>query len=328
MVKKENNIYVVSIIAIVAIVGIVALMTFMGTGSSYSYDSEGNLIGEAFIASKRIAKPIPITPIEPTIPNYLVDKESPSKYFFEIEYSDIVLKTDWQTTRDRTPVIDGNLDSWELENTDSALNIKGYWSEHHNIYTKLVGNNIYVAIKMEGLQHQCEELMPELGDYLKFVAYFEEGNESQYGSGELNEMFLPDQEDAKVILLVGDGTQHRCDGYYNEDYNEGELVRMWNSPCESWKPEQINFEGKLGFEQKDDGCSAIIELLVPLEGIDGVYTQDIYFDHSDLTIDEGYFGMTYELNPPLAGGYYFMPEHKFFKIYVDSAFKTQELSTR
>ncbi|HNV96817.1 MAG TPA: hypothetical protein PKL13_00670 [bacterium] len=202
-----------------------------------------------------------------------------------IPYNDIVLGISYGTNNDHIPTMDGIINDWEQENTTIRHSLPGSNNFSHDIYSKLVDNKIYLAVKASGYADVCDIKKFPYMQIINFNVKLEEGHNTFYGSGSLDYANNAHQEDLKMVHLdlnFNDGQTYLCDGYLAETDDQNNF-NYWKAMCSTYMPEQIDFRGGVTLYQNNDLCVISGEMLIPLKGQDGIYVEG-FNDESDLNL--------------------------------------------
>jgi len=170
---------------------------YLGKGTSYYYDTNGTPYTDALLTNMATSKPcneLLAEKIQNTI----------KQTYFDINDSDVSMLTSDGVKNDlifsskpsnKVPLIDGNLESSEIDDAFS-YNIDGTNDAKFEAYTKLITYNdeiqLYLGIKIK--HNNIQE-----GESQEIKLYFDEGDDSSFGSGSRDGYLLPNQEDLKIL---------------------------------------------------------------------------------------------------------------------------------
>jgi hypothetical protein len=237
-------------------------------------------------------------------------------------YNDDIFNISYNTNQHISPTIDGIITDTEKIGTTKKLNIPNEYNSDivENFYIKLVDNKIYFAVEDIILQdnYDCN-----LNGITSLYLFFDEGHQTEYGSGNLDYIYTPHQEDLKHISIhpqLNNGLPTKSDGYLYSVSSDGlgtTFVWYYGNSF----PEQVDFIGQMSSQTTDGVCKLSGEMLVPLSGQDGIYVDGQngpYDDQSDLNLgsDYGIIGMKYFFSPNDIGYSDYSTYSGYFKLRI------------
>ena len=320
---KNNKIILIMVALIVVIVSVIFISNVMFVGGNAKQIIDDKSIEKYSIIDNKNKE---------GLSSYTLKTENKiNRDPAEIWYSDDIFSISYDTNHQMLPIIDGIIEDWEKNSATKKLNIPHENEENtllENFYIKLVDNKIYFGVELIGdyLSDDFDCNIDYFNYTTSFQVFFDEGNNTDYGSGNLDYISTPQQEDLKSIFKdpnYNNGDVFLADQYLFDCSQEGSSTFCWfygrNNAGNDLYNEQINFEGDVSTHVSNNQCIMSGEMLIPLEGEDGVYINTENDDQSDLNLGSNYgiIGMKYFFSPNDFGSSTYSTYSGYFKLEIN-----------